>query len=536
MPIDKGTSKPITQLSGLQINYKDKNSCFNPPIVTTSERDALVNTDDPKNPIKDGTTVFNSDSGYEEYYSSKAGKWILIKEGGDGTGDVTGPDSSTNNNIAVFDGTTGKKIGDAGVSITKIPDAKKGKAVNATPLYMMSNLGALQFGSNDNVADTGVILVDGLTPVTFQTQGTGAEARVCTVINGELGEGSSSPSALLEINSTEGGFLHARLTTAQRDALLDPKDGLEIYNTDTKNLNIRQNGAWVEIKSEGTGNVVGPSSSQVNAIATWNNKQGTLLDSSPAAINGANMLTGIRGIQLDRIGGRGTYIIDADDSLLGSYGVHLPTGSYNQGYYLRVIGTGTGPNGEIMAYTGFQPYSVAITHLSSSTPYTVEDSDQLITTSEIVPITLPSAVDHVGRELVIKQQIDGKNGTTVIAISGEDVEGVQSITLGKGGFLRLVASHIEKGRWNIVGGSNYLQGAISGKNTLNGTQGVTITTPFVTTNSIVTITRNVGLGEPTMVTKTGNLVVGSIIEGVSFTVYSTTEFDSDSFDWSILTS
>ena len=42
MPIDKGTSKPITQLSSLQINYKDQNSCFNPPIVTTKEREALV--------------------------------------------------------------------------------------------------------------------------------------------------------------------------------------------------------------------------------------------------------------------------------------------------------------------------------------------------------------------------------------------------------------------------------------------------------------------------------------------------------------
>lgn len=277
MAIDKGTSKPITQLSGLQINYKDKYSCFNPPIVTTSERDALVNTDDPKNPIKDGTTVFNSDSSYEEYYSSKAGKWIELKEG---TGDVSGPEEAVDGNLVAFDGTSGKAIKDSGVSTDLVVSAssitvKKGqipvwnntakgkinlansgvtvnqikqknarKNVNATELYQLSNLGALQFGSNDNVADTGVILVDGLTPVTFQTQGTGVDSRVCSVINGEEGAGSSSPSALLEINSKVGGLLHARMTTAERDALIDPVEGLEIYNTDTKSLNLRQNNSW----------------------------------------------------------------------------------------------------------------------------------------------------------------------------------------------------------------------------------------------------------------------------------------------------
>lgn len=302
MPIDKGTSKPITQLSGLQINYQDKYSCFNPPIVTTSERDALVNTDDPKNPIKDGTTVFNSDSGYEEYYSSKAEKWIQIKEGGGGTGDVTGPNEALEDNIAVFDSTTGKVIKDGGLTIAALQQAKKGKALKATPLYKLSNLGALQFGSNENTADTGTILVDGLTPVTFQMQGRGADIRVCTVINGELGEGSSSPSALLEINSSEGGFLHARMTTSQRDALLDPKDGLEIYNTDTKNLNIRQDGSWV-------GNVIGPSSAVVNNIVSFDSTTGTLIKDSGFSIQSFRNAVWYNAA--------GTYAVQPNDFLIG---------------------------------------------------------------------------------------------------------------------------------------------------------------------------------------------------------------------------
>lgn len=311
MPIDKGTTLPITQVTGLQINYRDANSCLNPPIVSTEERDKLVNSNDPDQPIKDGTIVFNSDTNVMEFYQGSTDSW---KSAVEGNGDVVGPANSINNNLVAFDGITGKAIKDGGVAANNVVtstnngtdlriaiydgDSKKikaggvtiedlqaasskdKKATNATPLYKMSNLGALQFGSNDNVADTGVILVDSLTPITFQTQGTGVDAQVCTIINGELGAGSSSPSALLEINSTTGGFLHARLTTLQRDALIAPQDGTEIYNTDTKKINVRAGGDWVELGAGGIGNVVGPASSAINNIVTFNNTTGTLIKDS----------------------------------------------------------------------------------------------------------------------------------------------------------------------------------------------------------------------------------------------------------------
>ncbi|MBM3467785.1 MAG: hypothetical protein FJX70_08170 [Alphaproteobacteria bacterium] len=275
MPIDKGTSKPITQLSGLQINYKDKYSCFNPPIVTTEERDALINTDDPAKPIKDGTMVYNSNDKSVQAYQEE--KWVNVGGSAPIENVVTSAENGTLDYLVAY-ANNDRTVKDSGVKISEVKKTRtKKEGIDSTPLYQLSNLGALQFGSNENVADTGTILVDGLTPVTFQTQGTGAEARICTVINGELGAGSSSPSALLEINSSEGGFLHARMTTAERDALLDPKDGLEIYNTDTKNLNIRQDGSWVEIKSGGNGNVVGPTTSVLNSLAVWTTSDGKKL-------------------------------------------------------------------------------------------------------------------------------------------------------------------------------------------------------------------------------------------------------------------
>jgi hypothetical protein len=56
--------------------------------------------------------------------------------------------------------------------------------------------------------------------------------------------GSPDAAAELEISSTTRGFLPPRLTTAQRDAIVAPPDGLIVYNTTTNALNIRASSAW----------------------------------------------------------------------------------------------------------------------------------------------------------------------------------------------------------------------------------------------------------------------------------------------------
>lgn len=67
-----------------------------------------------------------------------------------------------------------------------------------------------------------------------------------TVIAQSVGIGTTTPnsSALLDITSTTKGLLMPRMTTAQRNAIVSPADGLLIYNTTTDELNQRQNGAW----------------------------------------------------------------------------------------------------------------------------------------------------------------------------------------------------------------------------------------------------------------------------------------------------
>lgn len=51
-------------------------------------------------------------------------------------------------------------------------------------------------------------------------------------------------SAALEVVSTSKGFLPPKLTTAERDAIASPAEGLVIYNTTTKVLNFHNGTAW----------------------------------------------------------------------------------------------------------------------------------------------------------------------------------------------------------------------------------------------------------------------------------------------------
>ena len=64
--------------------------------------------------------------------------------------------------------------------------------------------------------------------------------------DGSIGIGTSAPNstALLDITSTDKGFLPPRMTTAQRDAISSPATGLVIYNTTTDVLNFYNGSAW----------------------------------------------------------------------------------------------------------------------------------------------------------------------------------------------------------------------------------------------------------------------------------------------------
>jgi hypothetical protein len=67
--------------------------------------------------------------------------------------------------------------------------------------------------------------------------------------SGNVGIGTSSPNAAarLDVSSTTSGFLPPRMTTAQRDAIVSPPNGLMLYNTTTDKLQVRAAGSWVDL-------------------------------------------------------------------------------------------------------------------------------------------------------------------------------------------------------------------------------------------------------------------------------------------------
>jgi hypothetical protein len=84
--------------------------------------------------------------------------------------------------------------------------------------------------------------------LSFQTNGT---TKMFIESSGSIGigTGSSTPnsSSMLEVNSTSKGFLPPRMTTSQRDAIGSPAEGLVIYNTTEKALNVYNGEAWTSM-------------------------------------------------------------------------------------------------------------------------------------------------------------------------------------------------------------------------------------------------------------------------------------------------
>ncbi|HJW29653.1 MAG TPA: hypothetical protein VJ508_10505, partial [Saprospiraceae bacterium] len=71
-------------------------------------------------------------------------------------------------------------------------------------------------------------------------------------VGGAMGVGTTTPapSAQLDVSSTTKGLLMPRMTSAQRDAIQSPAEGLTVYNTETHSPWYRTNNEWKEIKED----------------------------------------------------------------------------------------------------------------------------------------------------------------------------------------------------------------------------------------------------------------------------------------------
>ncbi len=61
---------------------------------------------------------------------------------------------------------------------------------------------------------------------------------------------TNNPSAILDVKSTAKGFLLPRMTTAERDAISNPAEGLMIFNMDLMALEVFGGSLWTNVRGE----------------------------------------------------------------------------------------------------------------------------------------------------------------------------------------------------------------------------------------------------------------------------------------------
>lgn len=224
---------PITRLSNLEI-ANTNHSILGAPVMTQEERDTL-----PPKFVRDGILIYVTGVGLQ----LRSGNiWrTLSTGGGGGGGDVTGPDVSAVGDIAVFSSLDGKQIGDSGVSINQVPPlfASAQKSLKAVTVNEVGQLGHIRF-----INDLGIIFVDSLMAVEYITNNYGVDEQVCSLFTGGLPSSSSSPSALVELQSTTGALLVSRMSTAAISGLTSPQNGMVVYDTTTDEFAFRENSIW----------------------------------------------------------------------------------------------------------------------------------------------------------------------------------------------------------------------------------------------------------------------------------------------------
>ncbi|HOZ80582.1 MAG TPA: hypothetical protein PLY34_21495 [Ferruginibacter sp.] len=167
-----------------------------------------------------------------------------------------------------------------------------------------------------------------------------------------VGIGTTTPnnSAILDISSNTKGLLIPRLTTTQKNAIVNPAAGLMIYDTENKRLSIYNGSVWTDnsiggsqtstmLPIDSTGNFYGA----INITNTSNNINtytiGAFNSNGSAVLARSDSGSAIRGISTQYLSAG---IYGNNNSLSGGYGVYGTAGSTGTGVYGTVNGAGSG--------------------------------------------------------------------------------------------------------------------------------------------------------------------------------------------------
>lgn len=477
-------------VSGNKIDNADSSSQTNgialPQVLDDAQRDKIVNSDNPTAPILFGTAIYNIKAKSAQITKPDVnGKatWANI-----GTGNLSNTGNSIDTAIVIFEGTEGTKTKDSTIKIANVPNVADGnlaaivkghivifddngkttikdggfvvtkdvKAANQANAinqdrYLMSNFGAIEFIGGD-----GSVLLDSLSALTFHTQGNGASARACTVFSGDLPAGSSSPSAVLEINTNEGVLLLSRLSTPEEETLDTLKSGSFWYNKDLNKYRICENGNIISLGS-GSGGISPTGVIAKDGVAVWNDNTGTLLRSSTTTINNSGGITiSVSGYQ-NQIGGNGniydhngtTYTVitptlAVPDILTFVYPSNPPIAGY-------ILTTDDNGNTSWVSKT-----AVNISNLTSSAnSYTLQNDEHFIAvdtsiSSQEILLPISSTISDGARYLIKDAKgFAGINNITIKATGTDLIEDNTQISINTNyGFIEVINN--QNNQWLII--------------------------------------------------------------------------------------
>lgn len=140
----------------------------------------------------------------------------------------------------------------------------------------------------------------------------GTESTFCQNIGVNSSGTVANPSALLDLDASpnnDKGLLIPRLTTAERDAISSPANGLMIYNTDCNSFNYYNGSSWVPMNSIG-GSAPATPGSITGGTSQCNGATGVTY--SISAVNGATSYTWIVPSGASITAGQGTTSITVD--------------------------------------------------------------------------------------------------------------------------------------------------------------------------------------------------------------------------------
>ncbi|MFN9114744.1 MAG: beta strand repeat-containing protein [Bacteroidota bacterium] len=192
------------------------------------------------------TGIENVFQGRSAGFSNTTGNYNMFQGRSSGTANTTGSD----NIFKGFGAGGSNKTGSRNIAIGTSAGTYFG-ATGVNPDTLMNNSILIGYDTrNLGTSQTNQIVIG------YQTVGLGSNttrigntSTTQTHLDGSLtlGDATLDASAVLDISSTTRGVLFPRMTTAQRDLITTPADGLVIYNTTANKLQVRAAGVWVDL-------------------------------------------------------------------------------------------------------------------------------------------------------------------------------------------------------------------------------------------------------------------------------------------------